>query len=71
MLGMQNPKAARLGWGHAWHLATFAQFPESRNFFRGAQMDWAGVCSRALLAPYLAVSRGGADLISAAAVDLR
>jgi hypothetical protein len=71
MLGLQNPKAARLGRGRAWHLATSAQNPESRNFFRGAQMDWAEVCSSALLAPYLAVSRGGADLTSAAAVDLR
>jgi hypothetical protein len=71
LLGLQNPRVARLGWGHAWYLATSAQFPESRNFLRRAQMDWAGVRSRALLAPYLAVSRGGADLISAAAVDLR
>jgi hypothetical protein len=41
LLGLQNPRVARLGWGHAWYLATSAQFPESRNFLRRAQMDWA------------------------------
>ena len=66
------PSSALLAWVLACAKRGSAPLSaETRNTLKKVQMDRAGVSAEPLMAPYLAVSRRGADLISAVEVDLR